>query len=366
MGSKSCSWFSGARAALTCRLAIAFLFGGFALLHGTAAQGADTVVVPYGSAGYRYSVVGFGAGAGFEKQDFDDSNWKSGGAPFGTKSGFCPIYETVRTTWPVSTDLLLRKLFTLPAGAQAVKVAVAIDNDIQVFVNGVDISFGLEMTDGCAEKDQLLFPIPTSLLVFGGQNQIAVRAHDRGNISFCDLEIRYGLPQAIPPKSLVYLLQSGNSVIGGSDPLIWVQGHSVPLFGVPDAGLPLQQAFVVRPQSSWAAVAGAQWVSPTQSSNAAPEGYEYFTLFALPPGFHSAQLDVIWRADDNAELAVNDIPLPTPWATFSPSTPQGEFHGDILQYLQPGMNRLQFLATNARVGINPTGVSFAARIVLSP
>lgn len=63
---------------------------------------------------------------------------------------------------------------------------------------------------------------------------------------------------------------------------------------------------------------------------------------------------------------MNDVPLPTPWATFAPSTPQGEFHGDILSYLQPGMNRLQFLVTNARVGINPTGVSFAARIVVSP
>lgn len=124
MGSKCRSWFVGARAALPYRFALALLFGGLALLHGTAARGADTVVVPYGAAGYRYTVVAFGAGAGFERQEFDDSNWKSGGAPFGTRSGFCPIYGTVRTTWPINSDLLLRKRFTLPSGARAVKVAV--------------------------------------------------------------------------------------------------------------------------------------------------------------------------------------------------------------------------------------------------
>jgi hypothetical protein len=366
MQSRRRSWFMRAFVALPRSSALALVLAGFVLLGGTPARGADTVVMPYGSAGYRYSVGAFGAGAGFERQDFDDSNWKTGGAPFGTRSGFCPIYQTVRTNWAINTDLLLRKRFTLPAGAQAVKVAVAIDNDIQIFVNGVDITFGLEMTDGCAEKDQLIFPVPNNLLVFGGENLIAVRAHDRGNISFCDLEVRFGLPQAISPRSLVYVLQSGNNAIGGPDPLVWVQGHAVALFGVPDSGLPLQQAFVVKPQSNWAPVAGAQWVSPTQLSAAAPEGYEYFTLFALPPGFHSAQLDVIWRGDDNAELAVNGVPLPTPWATFSASTPQGEFHGDILSYLRLGMNRLQFLATNARGGINPTGISFAARIVISP
>jgi hypothetical protein len=37
-----------------------------------------------------------------------------------------------------------------------------------------------------------------------------------------------------------------------------------------------------------------------------------------------------------------------------------------MPYLQPGINRLQFFTSNARVGINPTGVSFWARVVLSP
>ena len=126
---------------------------------------------------------------------------------------------------------------------------------------------------------------------------------------------------------MVYDLHSGDARIGQPDPLVWVQGHGAPLFGAVNSGLPLQQAFVVPKRENWASVEGAQWVSPNPDGNAAPEGYEYFTLFTLPPGYRSARLDVIWRADDQAELVVNDAPLPAPWADFHLSSPQGEFHG---------------------------------------
>jgi hypothetical protein len=137
-------------------------------------------------------------------------------------------------------------------------------------------------------------------------------------------------------------------------------------FGAADSGLPLQQAFVVQKQGGWASVQGAQWVSSARDGNDAPGGYEYLTLFALPPGFQSARLDVIWRADDRAGLSVNDVQLPAPTSGFAASSPPGEYHGEIMPYLQPGMNRLQFFTTNASVGINPTGVSFFATITLSP
>jgi hypothetical protein len=247
-----------------------------------------------------------------------------------------------------------------------VKVAVAVDNDIEVFINGVDISVGYQQSDGCPSRDQLVFPIPDRLLVFGGMNLIAIRAHDRGNVSFFDGEVRWGLPQAVHPKTLVYNLHSGNSDIGQPDPQVWVQGHAVPRFGAANSGLPLQQALVVQPQGNWAPIEGAQWISSSRSASDTPEGYEYFTLFALPPGFQSVHLDVVWRADDQAGLSVNDMQLPADWGGFAANSPLGEYHGEIISYLQPGMNRLQVFTSNARVGINPTGIIFSARLTLSP
>jgi hypothetical protein len=331
-----------------------------------AAWGADTVVIPYGASGYRYQTVAFGAGIGFEQPAFDDSAFATGSAPFGTKSGVCSLYQTVKTRWPVNADLLLRQWFMIPADAQAVKVGVAIDNDIQIFINGVDISIGYQRSEGCAVHDQFVFPVPDLLLVHGGMNLLAIRAHDRGNVDYCDAEVRWGLPQVVHPKALVYTLRSGNSENGQPDPLVWVQGHDAPVPGARDTGLPLEQAFTVPNQQGWVSVEGARWVSSARDGNDVPGGYEYFVPFALPPGYQSARLDVVWRGDDQAALYVNDRRLPAPWGFFGASSSPGEYHGEIMTYLQPGMNRLQFLTSNAYVGINPSGVSFLATITLTP
>jgi hypothetical protein len=352
---------------LTARIsARALLAFGFLLILLPAAYGADTLILPYASSGYRYQVVAWGAGVGFEQPAFDDSGFAVGSAPFGTRTGVCPLYQTVQTHWSVNTDLLLRKSFALPAGAQAVKVGVAIDNDIQIFINGVDISAGYQQSDGCAVRDQFVFPIPDHLLVYGGMNLLALRAHDRGNGCFCDVEVRWGLPQAVHPKALVYNLHSGNNGSGEPDPLVWVQGHDAPVPGARNTGLPLEQAFVVPNQQGWVSVEGAQWVSSARNGSDAPGGYEYFVLFALPPGYQSARLDILWRGDDQAALYVNDRRQPAPWGFFGASSPPGKFDGEIMPYLQPGMNRLQFFTSNAFVGINPAGVSFLATITLSP
>ncbi len=146
-------------------------------------------VLPYLSTGYRYAIVSFGDLAGFEQPGFDDAGFSVGAAAFGS-GGFCSLDSTVRTTWPLATDILLRKAFTLPAGASAVKVAVAIDNDIQVFINGVDISDGLQVHEGCAERDSFIFPAPDAILNFGGSNLLAVRARDRGVVGYVDVEVR--------------------------------------------------------------------------------------------------------------------------------------------------------------------------------
>jgi hypothetical protein len=168
--------------------------------------------------------------------------------------------------------------------------------------------------------------------------------------------------QTLDAPEITYALVSG---AGGSthDPRVWVQGAAA--LGVGSSGLPLQPAPVVPPQASWAALADARWIGPAPSGAARPGGYEYFTLFALPPGFRSASLDILWRADDGSEIALNGTRLPVRGGHFSPSRPVAEFHGEIGHLLAPGMNRLQFFVANAGTANNPSGLLFTARITLS-
>ena len=152
-------------------------------------------VIPYLSTGYRYAVVSYDANPGFEQPGFDDSGWSLGDAGFGTSSGStCPLNNPtyVKTNWPVSTDILLRKTFSLSAVTQAVRVAVAIDNDVQVFVNGQDISGGLRVHEGCAIRESLVFIAPMESLNVG-TNLVAVRGRDRGGASYLDLQVIEGV-----------------------------------------------------------------------------------------------------------------------------------------------------------------------------
>jgi hypothetical protein len=146
-------------------------------------------IIPYLSTGYRYAVVDFDGLPGFEQPGFDDSGFSVGDAAFGT-GGYCPLDSTIQTEWPLFTDLLVRKEFTVAAGASPIVVAVAIDNDAQVFINGTDISGGLRVHEGCAERDSFLFTIPDAVLNFGGTNLLAVRARDRGGLTYFDVEVR--------------------------------------------------------------------------------------------------------------------------------------------------------------------------------
>jgi len=160
---------------------------------GTAADApgsAPTIVVPYEASEYKYQVVPVGDGIGFERPDFDDSAFAVGDAGFGSREGYCELNSpgTVRTEWPVETDLLVRKTLELPAGTTDVVVYVAVDNDVQVFVNGHDISDGLQMHEGCPSLDSFSFAVPDNLLQVG-TNLLAVRARDRGGLTYLDLEV---------------------------------------------------------------------------------------------------------------------------------------------------------------------------------
>ena len=104
-----------------------------------AAEPAD-LSIPYGSGGWRYKVVGHGAEPGFEQAGVDDSAWAVGTAPFGNEG--CAGTPAPVTAWPLSTDLLVRRTLDLnPATVTSdLALKVAIDNDVDVFFNGVLIA----------------------------------------------------------------------------------------------------------------------------------------------------------------------------------------------------------------------------------
>jgi len=160
---------------------------------GTAADApwsAPTIVVPYGGSEYKYQVVPVDDGIGFERPDFDDSAFAVGDAGFASREGYCELNSLgdVRTEWPVETDLLVRKALELPAGTTDVVVYVAVDNDVQVFINGYDISDGLQTHEECPSLNSFTFAVPDSLLQVG-TNLLAVRARDRGGLAYLDLEV---------------------------------------------------------------------------------------------------------------------------------------------------------------------------------
>src|SRR5690606_9623023 len=103
------------------------------------------------------------APAGFEQPDFDDSTRRMGAAAFGSGSG-CPLLQTVRTTWPASTHLLVRRELTLPCSPGSLQIFVAIDNDIEaIFVYVCQIT-GLNQYEECPQQDSLRFSGPASVL----------------------------------------------------------------------------------------------------------------------------------------------------------------------------------------------------------
>ena len=184
------------------------------------ASGGD--VIPYGSS-YLYLDVNNGDNAGFQAPNYSTAGWSTGSGPFGLLSGTgCSIFTDfgflLKTNWPLDTDLLLRTTFPLPAGWTApLTVSAAIDNDIQVFVNGNDVTplytfsgddagnyrfiSGFVSHENCATKGSLTFSVPTNFLNSGGQNVLAIRARDRGSVNYVDAKVSVALPPPPPPPS---------------------------------------------------------------------------------------------------------------------------------------------------------------------
>ena len=161
-----------------------------------------TTLVSYQSSGYSYSLIGSGAPPeGWQLPGYE-AEWSTGSGAFGSGPGSpngCALDGTVQTTWAAGTlsGLLLRKSVSVPTGwSGSLSIATAIDNDIQVFVNGVDITAsggptnnGFIMHEGCATKGSFVFTAPNGILVPGGNNVIAIHTVDRGGTSYFDMQV---------------------------------------------------------------------------------------------------------------------------------------------------------------------------------
>jgi hypothetical protein len=124
---------------------------------------------------------------GFEQPGFDATAFSTGPGPFGS-GGNCPLQSTVATEWPTNTQLLVRRIVSIPAGAENVRITVSVDNDILgVFFNGTRIA-GFTRHDECPILHEFRFDIAQSL-VRSGENLVAFHVVDRGDESFFDAQI---------------------------------------------------------------------------------------------------------------------------------------------------------------------------------
>ena len=150
------------------------------------AHGPTVTVIPFMATGYKYNVVNSGAGAGFEQPAFDDSSFSTGNAAFGTTFGCSSNTNgSVKTAWPVNTDILVRKQFTLPLGAHSLRVRGTVDNDATVYINGQQIG---QVLSGFCNTPNINFTAPDSLLV-AGTNLLAIRGHDYGGATYLDVKV---------------------------------------------------------------------------------------------------------------------------------------------------------------------------------
>jgi len=160
--------------------------------------GPNTVeLLIYQASGYRFQVIDPFATppSEFEQPDFDDTAWDVGDAAFGT-GGVCPLQTTVHTFWPVESQLLVRRIVSIPAGTTGVRIMVSIDNDIiGVFFNGTSLSNSI-YHEGCPIMDEFRFDVP-QYLVQPGQNVVVFNILDRGAESFFDTRVLGEVPDEI-------------------------------------------------------------------------------------------------------------------------------------------------------------------------
>src|SRR5688572_4932161 len=105
----------------------------------------NVTLIEYGAT-WKYLQGANGHELGFEDPDYDDSAWDSGPAAFGyvlegtqligPLSPPCIMNrELVETEWDVGTDMLLRKVVTVPVGTRRLHFEFGADNQAYIYVD---------------------------------------------------------------------------------------------------------------------------------------------------------------------------------------------------------------------------------------
>jgi hypothetical protein len=181
------------------------------------------------------------------------TGWLRGPAAFGTLNNTgappCPlnIADNVNTPWPSSRDLLLRRHLSLPAGAHNLKVTVLVDNGVQVYFNGKDISGGINNHNDCAtESGDLFFSVPDTLLAKPdpttglGNNVIAVRGVWLSAKNYFDMKVTGEVSYTV-----TVIQSAGGSITPAGPVTIYPDQTTQPTFTIsPDDGFRIDNVVV--------------------------------------------------------------------------------------------------------------------------
>jgi hypothetical protein len=118
--------------------------------------------------------------AGWEKQDFNDTSWKTGKAAFGS-----PNFEQSSTVWDTK-EIWVRRIFDFPETKTTgdLYLVYSHDDDFELYLNGTEI-----VNSGNRARSNLILKLDKSLLNLGEKNIIAAHCLDRGGLAYVDFGI---------------------------------------------------------------------------------------------------------------------------------------------------------------------------------
>jgi hypothetical protein len=185
---------------LRARLTVAACIATFALVATGAASATTATAFGFDSSYRTLTIEGYGnhvtAPTGWNEAGFDDSSWVVGQAPFGNGMDLGCNFAPANSPFPERGRVLLRKTFSLPAGAHGLRIQGTVDNHAHIYVNGHDVG---EADDGNCQKDGIDFAVPDAYLNPGGDNLIAAAADDWSLVTFFDIQATYEAGPSAPP-----------------------------------------------------------------------------------------------------------------------------------------------------------------------
>jgi len=132
---------------------------------------------------------------GWEAVAFEARSWAGGCTPFTyDPGGTCPLPQG--TPWPADTTRWGRRAFTIQEERPSIlTLYVAIDNDVDVYLNGSLVASIIE--EDCAFRWEYVLALDPGLLRTG-KNVLAARMTDRGGIAGFDARLEGDFPNGCP------------------------------------------------------------------------------------------------------------------------------------------------------------------------